>query len=350
MAQLDPLHRYPDNHRNPTTPTIEQLLRAEDPQTWSPQSHSSPTSARSQEVNDPEDVHYHPKKLTVLAKVKEKARRWRQSFIKRKHSEGDNTTPSWGVRLEDEDDGDEDVGDPEYLGAPMYESELAPEGYKENARQHPRAVPVISEKHVLPSSVKPVAEQGKKEHTLAEAKAKKQAPANATGTDATQKIASKIQGLSVSAPTASKTEKHATYENNEHAAQKTSKDGTHEADKYATQETDKHAVKADNPISPRENNWDKGVSVKEYIKNKFEPGEDEKALSQAISDAMSPSRTPGDVGVIEKVKGAVNSLLWREEPAQSTIDHSARNSSPHIPISNNAQVVMKEEYSKPTDR
>lgn len=131
---------------------------------------------------------------------------------------------------------------------------------------------------------------------------------------------------------------------------KTSKDGTHEADKYATQETDKHAVKADNPISPRENNWDKGVSVKEYIKNKFEPGEDEKALSQAISDAMSPSRTPGDVGVIEKVKGAVNSLLWREEPAQSTIDHSARNSSPHIPISNNAQVVMKEEYSKPTDR
>ena len=91
----------------------------------------------------------------------------------------------------------------------MYESELAPEGYKENARQNPRAVPVISEKHVLASSVKP--------------------------------------------------------------------------------------------------------------------------------DAISPRRTPGDVGVMEKVKGAVNSLLWREEPAQYTIKQSITNSSPQIPISTKAE-------------
>ncbi|XWS71659.1 hypothetical protein CRYUN_Cryun03dG0157300 [Craigia yunnanensis] len=77
--------------------------------------------------------------------------------------------------------------------------------------------------------------------------------------------------------------------------------------------------------------------------NKFEPGEDEKALSQVISDAISPRRTPGDVGVMEKVKGAVNSLIWREEPAQSTIKHSDTNSSSHIRISTNAQDVMKED-------
>ncbi|XWS71660.1 hypothetical protein CRYUN_Cryun03dG0157400 [Craigia yunnanensis] len=219
MAQLDPMNRYGDNPKSTTNPTVEQLVRVGDAQTWLPRSHSSSTtSARSHEVHDPEDVHYHSKKLTVLAKVKEKARRWRHSFIKKKHSEGDNTMPSWGVRLEDEDYEDEAN---EYFGAPMYESELAPEGYKENARQHPRAIGVIPEKHVLASSVEPVSEQGKKEPTSAEAKDKKSPAANATETDATQTIASKIQGLFVSASTGSETEKH----------------GTHEADKYATQET-----------------------------------------------------------------------------------------------------------------
>ncbi|XWS74097.1 hypothetical protein CRYUN_Cryun02cG0186300 [Craigia yunnanensis] len=340
MAQIDPMHRHGGNPKSTTTPTIEQLLGAGDAQTWSPRSNSSSsTSARSHEVHDPEDVQYHSKKLTVLAKVKEKARRWRHSFIKKRHSEGDNPTPSGGVRLEHEVYEEED---PEYFGAPMYELELAPKGYKENARQHPRAIPVIPEKHVLASSVLPVSGQGKKEPTSAEAKA----------TDATQTIASKIQGLLVSAPTGSETEKQATRETNKRATHKTSKYDTHEADKYATQETDKHALKTENPypFSPRENKWDKGVSVKEYIMNKLEPGEDEKALSQVISDAISPRKTPGDVGVMVKVKGAVNSLLWREEPAQSTIKHSDTNSSSHIPISTNAQAVTKEEYSKPTER
>ncbi|XP_022753593.1 low-temperature-induced 65 kDa protein-like [Durio zibethinus] len=223
-------------------------------------------------------------------------------------------------RLEDDEDYEDE--DPEYPGAPMYESELALEGYKENARQNPRAVPVISEKHVLASSVKAVSEQGKKKPTLAETEAKKHVPANATGKVATQNIASKIQGLFVSAPTASETEKH----------------GTHEAEKYNTQETDKHTLETEKPLSPRQNKWDKGVSVKEYIMNKFEPGEDEKALSQVLSEATRPMRTtPGDVDVMEKVKGAVNSLLCGEEPAQSTIKQSDTNSSPQVPISTNAQ-------------
>lgn len=87
-------------------------------QARSPSFHSSsPISARSQEIHDPEDVQYQSKKSTVIGKVKEKARRWRQGFIKKKQQgEGDNTTPSWGVRLEDDEDYEDE--DPEYFGAP----------------------------------------------------------------------------------------------------------------------------------------------------------------------------------------------------------------------------------------
>lgn len=36
--------------------------------------------------------------------------------------------------------------------------------------------------------------------------------------------------------------------------------------------------------------WDKGVSMKEYIIQKFEPGEDDRALSRVISKAISPRK------------------------------------------------------------
>jgi hypothetical protein len=90
---------------------------------------------------------------------------------------------------------------------------MAPEGYKETARQHPRAVPVISETHVLPSSetcaaeVKPITEtvSGKQENekspkTLTQTVAEKLAPAYNTVSVATNAIASKIQSLAVSTP------------------------------------------------------------------------------------------------------------------------------------------------------
>lgn len=46
--------------------------------------------------------------------MKEKAKKIRRSLSKKKHSEDGNTTPSWGVSLDD----DEDDEDAEYLGAP----------------------------------------------------------------------------------------------------------------------------------------------------------------------------------------------------------------------------------------
>lgn len=52
---------------------------------------------------------------------------------------------------------------------------------------------------------------------------------------------------------------------------------------------------------------DKGVSVTEYLMHKFEPGEDERALSQVITQTIR----------CEKMKEAMNSLLGNEEPSDS---------------------------------
>lgn len=77
---------------------------------WSP--YNSPTSRRDHEAEEDHTPH----RKSVLSKVKEKARKLRHSLSgKKKHAEGENTTPSFGVTLEDEEDEEEDA---EYLGAP----------------------------------------------------------------------------------------------------------------------------------------------------------------------------------------------------------------------------------------
>ncbi|KAK4851293.1 hypothetical protein QYF36_013902 [Acer negundo] len=329
LLQLDGSQRFSDSPRTPRTPvspSIEQFLGGDSSKWSSP--HSSPTCRRDYDLE--EDHSHHPKK-SVLTKVKEKAKKLRQSLSKKKQSDEGNTTPSWCVTLEDED-GEEDA---EYLGAPMYESELAPEGYKEHARQHPRAIPVISEKHVFTSSAsggqenekpgiaqeeneKPNVGQGDEKppsphKTLTETVTEKLAPAYATVSDATYAIASKIQSLTVSSPAAvSGTDKKLFV--------KTGQKNT----------------------SPTAQIWDKGVSVKEYVLHKFEPGEDEKALSQVIADVMSPRISPRDGTVVKKVKEAVTNLIWKEEPSQSSAAQPAA-ISPHIPISSNAYDVAEEE-------
>nr|KYP58514.1 hypothetical protein KK1_013924 [Cajanus cajan] len=152
-------YRHVDTTRTHTIGSVEQFLRGTGgdssrmSSSYSPTSTNSPSSPYFERLkqHDPEDDHGLYQKKSVLTKVKEKARKLRNSLSKRRLDE--NFTPSWGVSLDDDHDEEEEV-DAEYLGAPMYESELAPEGYKENARQHPRANPVISEKHVLHNTVK----------------------------------------------------------------------------------------------------------------------------------------------------------------------------------------------------
>ncbi|KAK7824604.1 hypothetical protein CFP56_034252 [Quercus suber] len=67
----------------------------------------------------------------------------------KKHNQDFSTTPSWVVRLDD----DEDEEDAEFFGVPAFESKLAPVGYKETTRHNPRAIHKNFGKHVLESTV-----------------------------------------------------------------------------------------------------------------------------------------------------------------------------------------------------
>lgn len=252
--------------------------------------------------------------------MKEKARKLRYSLSKRRQ-EDENVTPSWGVSLEDAEEEDADA---EYLGAPMYESEEAPEVYKENARQHPRANPVISEKHVLQTNVKARVEQQDQDHkplspvkftttttqpstttitttpppasntTRNEKVSEKLIPAYAEGSDddAANSISSKIEGLAVSTTPSA----NVSPQDSPSLASLTSSSSF--------------------PVNGKNTSPNGGASVKEYLKIKFEPGGDEKALSHVISEAMSPRKATHNAGVMEKVRGAVNSLLRNDEPSQ----------------------------------
>lgn len=64
-----------------------------------------------------DDIDHHQKK-SVFTKVKEKAKKLRNSLSnKKRHGEDENITPSWGYNL-DEDEEEEEGVDAEYLGAP----------------------------------------------------------------------------------------------------------------------------------------------------------------------------------------------------------------------------------------
>lgn len=220
----------------------------------------------------------------------------------------------------------------------VYESEMAPEGYKETARQHPRANPVIPEKHALQSSTRDHTHQYKETQnppnkTFTSTVTEKLAPAYNAVSDATAMITSKIQNISGSAPaqtpapaqTSSPASAPATAERSPKF---------YDAPVSALAKAPETAE----DTSPGKQIWDKGVSVKEYLMQKLEPGDDERALSQVISDAMSPGRAPGDAGVVEKVRGAVTSLLRKEDSSSSRVTRSEKNSPSQIPpLSTNPQ-------------
>ncbi|CAA3025405.1 Hypothetical predicted protein [Olea europaea subsp. europaea] len=315
MSQSDRMRRSSENSKSPktqTSPTFEQLLHGED-LLWS--SSSSPTLGNN---HDQEEYSNHPNKKSVLAKVKERAKKLRHSLSGKKKHENDlhddKTTPSWGVSL---DDLDEEDDDPEYLGAPMYESELAPETYREYARQHPRASPVVSEKHIMPGSVKHETDQQENDRamsrnkTMARSASLKLAPSHS--------VTSKFAGLTVKTPE--------TQETGDHTA--LSDSAIHLGDMKKLGESS--LIGKQFSSSPQK--WDKGVSVKEYFLNKLEPGEDERALSQAITDAISPRKTARETGVVEMVKEAVTSFFRHEETSSSVTTKTTTNSSSTLLVS-----------------
>ncbi|KAK4376046.1 hypothetical protein RND71_006723 [Anisodus tanguticus] len=332
MAQLDPMHKFSQTSKSTpksNSPTFEQLLQGNE-RNWS--TSTSPTAYYDQEEYTPT----HGKK-SVISKVKEKAKKLKHSLSAKKNRHendvhDDNHTPSWGVTLEDDDDD----GDPDYLGAPMYESELAPEPLKEAARQHPRADPVISEEHVLPTSIKrevtehdQVIEHDNTEKlpdspskTITETVTEKLAPAYAAVSDATHAIASKISNLTLT-----------NTDNQESEIQNEPKTGQF-ADQSNVNKLGENVEQNASGLTSPTQKWDRGVSVKEYFVEKFELGEGERSLSHIITEAMSPRQAAsGDIGIVEKkMKGAVTSLI-RSDESPKTPENSIKSSASNNPIS-----------------
>ncbi|KAL3518152.1 hypothetical protein ACH5RR_020741 [Cinchona calisaya] len=350
MPQLERSGRYtdtptPKTPKAPNSPTFGQLLQGDE--SW--QLSTSPRLSRNYDTE--EDFGHHGNKKSVLTRVKEKARKFRHSLsMKKKHDNeilDGQTTPSWGVSLEDNDDDDDERDeDPEYLGAPMYESELAPEAYRETARQHPRADPVVPENHLWPTSNKHEDEEKDKpamhSKTITETVTEKLAPAYAAVSDATHTIASKIAGLTISGPE-DQQQKHRNTDMSPEIREELSHRSPHV--------------------------WDKGVSVKEYVMNKFEPGEEDRALSQVISKAISPTKNPLSNNETTKATNLssnipisrrtqvpppnstsstnVNSLQVPNSPRASSTEEPSKETFKKTNLSSNISILTKKEVQPP---
>ncbi|RDX89238.1 hypothetical protein CR513_29056, partial [Mucuna pruriens] len=315
-------YKHVDTSRSPTRLAgVEQFLRGPGGDstrtmspTYSPTSSNSPSSPYFERFkhHDPEEDHGLYMKKSVLTKVKEKAKKFRNSLSKRRQ-EDDNFTPSWGVRLEDE----EEEEDPEYLGAPMYESELAPEGYKENARQHPRANPVISQNHVLQNTITlGVLQQDREKpcglvkssttsrpNITSEAIAQKLTPIYAGRSNAAYTISSKIQAAASKTPSANNISPQscstALLASSVQTPMQNSPSSFSTLNKNASQ---------------------KGALAKDHLMNKSETRDDAKShvSHPHVTSEMSSRRSSShnNAGVLDKMKGAVNSLIGNEEPSQ----------------------------------
>uniref|UniRef100_A0A803LX25 LTI65/LTI78 PGEED repeat domain-containing protein n=1 Tax=Chenopodium quinoa TaxID=63459 RepID=A0A803LX25_CHEQI len=369
-------------------------------------------------AHDQEDDHLHRgKKLSVLGKVKEKAKKWRQTLIRKKsgHDDDGNRTPSWGVALEDYVDEDEHDHN---IGSLAYESNCEPKSSKE-VTKHERANPLASEKQIynnnakrqidnevkqkLPTlrfrTVRPtlgksysdnaVGNPSISDDSINEApraqslgnhlREKHPSPSKFTldtliaqrkSNKQKEKLPHHEELLTEEAVVDESSETQNVIEESTCEGKRTKTEGdddkinatreqeqespiTKKTESYAnateaihdinnTSSSNTQQLPMGSPQSIREEQkWDKGVSLKEYFKNKLEPGEDEKVLSQVITEVISPRRSPTEKGVVEKVKTAVSMLLQSEEPSSPSSMKTSRSSS-LIPVSINAHEVEEE--------
>ncbi|CAD5325044.1 unnamed protein product [Arabidopsis thaliana] len=306
VAELESLKTHVDHSGNPSFSTLSQRHQSGEASKRSP-------SGSPRKENDGEHSHH---KKSLFSKMKDKAKKLQHSLSTKKRH-------------------DEEV----------YESKKAPEELKETARQHPRENPVITETNVL--SVLPAkqdAEQEQKdctgsktEHpviseknvlsdvkhekaadsdtttivtesaektrkectsqqepispskTVTETVTEKLAPAYAKVSDATQAITKKIQDMAFPEPTEREEEVNDVAEINTA--------GTNQPTGFNTKV------------------WDKGVSMKEYISQKFEPSEDDRELSRVISKAISPRKGSSQTSSF----GAATNMA----PASNSADNKA---------------------------
>ncbi|XP_058748762.1 uncharacterized protein LOC131621734 [Vicia villosa] len=273
---------------------MEQFLRGGESSrmspTYSPTFASSPSSPYfGMKPHDLEEDQGLYQRKSVLAKVKERAKKLvLRNSLSQKRQDDKNLTPSWGVSLEDE----EEEEDPEYLGAPIYESELAPEEYKENARQHPRANPVISEKRVLRTMKS--GEELDQENALTPIK-------STTSTIKSPQLAT----TPTNSPKESVTMTQKLTSSNVEGSNSTAPSQSASSSKYH--------VGSITPVAPFTSVMMKNASPSlASVKTNNTTSPKSSYNSQALS---SPRRGANGSGVIERVKGAVSSLLKNDEQA-----------------------------------
>lgn len=207
----------------------------------------SSSSSLKLRKNHDNDEHGNQQKKSVFSKVKEKARKLKKSFsVRKRREENDLRSPNFSTPPGSAGPVKDDKQHPQFFSSPtpLQGSPVDSETTKNSSKEHPQETNKESSATGVPSKNEPP-------------------------------------------PTTD-----------------SSPETTCEGTKTATCD----ATDPGTSLEAKENNnqpQDKGVSVKEYLMNKLEPGEDERALSQVITQTISPK--------CEKMKEAVNSLLGTEE-------------------------------------
>ncbi|KAF8116606.1 hypothetical protein N665_0016s0036 [Sinapis alba] len=363
VAELETLKTHVHQPGNPSFSTLGQRHQSGEA------SKLSPTGSPRKE-NEHHGEHSHHKK-SLFSKMKDKAKKLQHSLSgKRRHDEeGDaNTSLPFGRSADHQvreagvyatlsprdkskdhkvrEEGELEEEDPEYLGAPMYESKKAPEELKETARQHPRETPVITETNVL--SVLPAnhdAEQQQKDcngsntenpmisekNVLSDVKQEKTAHSNTT--TVTDSVTNKEPISPSKTVTETVTETlapaYAKVSDVTHAITKKIQDmafpESTDAEPDINDVSEINTSGTNQPTGFNTKVWDKGVSMKEYISQKFTPGEDDRELSRVISKAISPRKASSEAGTFN---GATNMV-------------SASNS-----LANTNEIIKKENHGK----
>ncbi|WOL16511.1 hypothetical protein Cni_G25298 [Canna indica] len=261
-----------------------------------------------------DDYHQHQAKKSLMTRVKERAKKWRQVLVRRRSPkrEDDNATPPWGVSLEEadeEDDSDHLHGAPR-IGVDGYEDSDSeknstihyPSPCTDNLTAREAEMKLGNDVRKQPAgsdqtaAVKDAAagnadcvDAGNK--SLGETVTDSLAPAYAVVSEATQAIASRIQ----------------------------------ESARPSCESAAKQV-------------WEKGVSMKEYLLQKLEPTEEDRALCQVITSAVSPRTRShefaeagafGNNEALSSLSSSSSSSMAKEVEADSAIADSP------IPISTN---------------
>ncbi|KAG2311952.1 hypothetical protein Bca4012_026468 [Brassica carinata] len=359
VAELETLKTHVHQPGSPSFSTLGQRHQSGEASKLSP-------SGSPRKENEHHGEHSHHKK-SLFSKMKDKAKKLQHSLSgKRRHDEeGDATmSPPFGRSADHQvreaggyatlsprdkskdqkkrEEGDFEEEDPEYLGAPMYESKKAPEELKVTARQHPRETPVITETNIL--SVLPAkhgAEQEQKYCTGSNTENPIVSGKNVLSDDSVnEKKGKEYTNKEPISPSKTVTETvtetlapaYAKVSDVTHAITKKIQDMAFPESADAEQEINNvseiNTAGTNQPTGFNTKVWDKGVSMKEYISQKLTPGEDDRELSRVISKAISPRKASSEAGTFN---GATNMVS-----APNSLDNKA-------PLLANTNEIVKEE-------